>query len=75
MIIGAVMVVAAVGIMIGVIHAGASGALRERRMKNLNASHFDQVTINRVCHGFSLTKQDQFYVSRLFSRAGKMIFA
>ena len=45
MIIGAVMVVAAVVIMIGVIHAGASGALRARRLKNFNASIYEQVTI------------------------------
>ncbi len=44
MVIGAVMVVAAVVIMIGVIHAGASGALRARRLQSLNASNFDQVT-------------------------------
>ena len=38
MLIGLVMVLAAMVIMIDVIHAAASGALRQRRLQNLNAS-------------------------------------
>ena len=38
MFVGLVMVVAAIVIMIGVIHAATSGALRQRRLQSLNSS-------------------------------------